>query len=133
MENELYKNMEMPNDVFDKWLAEQLKENVVEPPANFTSKVLAGIEGKSTNGNSESIWIIILLTVSLFMAIAISAAYLIPAEYFRKINLQNIIEITGSIKKIVLFGTLALLGVSFFYGIDNFFENRYRNNNVAIY
>lgn len=133
MENELYENMEKPNDVFDKWLAEQLKENMVEPPANFTSKILDGVEGKRINGNGETLWIIILLAVSLFMALAIIFVYLLPPDFFRTISSHSFGSHTESIKNLVLYGTLVLFGVSFFYWIDNFFEHRYRNNKIATF
>ena len=131
MDKELNSNQEAFDAEFEKWLGEQIKESMVEPPANFTGSVMATIEKKPLNGNIDTLWVTILIIISLIMTAFIGVIYLIPSEFFQQVNFSSLININGSIKSVVQYGSLLLLGVTIFYGVDNFLEQRFRNKNLA--
>ena len=131
MDKELNSTQEAFDAEFEKWLGEQLKESMVEPPANFTGSVMATIEKKPLNGNIDTLWVTILIIISLIMTAFIGVIYLIPSEFFQQVNFSSLININGSIKSVVQYGSLLLLGVTIFYGVDNFLEQRFRNKNLA--
>ena len=131
MDKELNSNQEAFDAEFEKWLGEQIKESMVEPPANFTGSVMAAIEKKPLNGNIDTLWVTILIIISLIMTAFIGVIYLIPSEYFQQVSFSSLINVNSSIKSVVQYGSLLLLGVTIFYGVDNFLEQRFRNKNLA--
>jgi len=131
MDKELDSNQEIFDAEFEKWLGEQLKESMVEPPENFTDNVMAAIEKKPLNGNVDTLWIIVLITISMIMTVFISITYLLPSEFFQQLHFSSLMSLKGSIKNVVQCGSLLLLGVTIFYGMDSLLEKRLINKIFA--
>lgn len=121
--NEDYNNIDKENDgLQDDWLTQNLNITQIEPPLDFTQKVMEQIEVKQNPLKGSPIfWIlavipgVILLWLVLYSLGSLNISYL---DFIPKVS--NLISIY-SLSKYVLMITF---GGLFFIGIDHFINKR---------
>ena len=124
--NQDFNNTDKENEgLQDVWLTENLNITQIEPPLDFTKKVMEQIEVKSYPLNGSPIfWILsvipgaILLWLILFTLVGLNSSYHFNLDFIP--NISNLISFY-QLSKYAIMITMAGL---FFIGFDQFLSNR---------
>lgn len=121
MDQDLNDLDEMRDEFYDDWLADNLKLIQIEPPQDFTQKILKKIEVEPNPlSNSPLFWILVIVPFVLLVWLVLYALNFANTTYqFRLDFLPNISNII-SLLVLSKYALLIVAGGLFFIGLDHF-------------
>jgi hypothetical protein len=124
--NEIINNFnKVDEELHDDWLNENLKLVQVEPPLDFTKKVMEKVEVKPNPlSNSPIFWIlaivpgIFLVWLIMYALNTVGVNYQTNLDFIPKVS--NLVTLTTLSKYVIMI----VIGGLFFIGLDYFLSNR---------
>lgn len=124
--NQDYNTFEKVDDEFqDDWLNQNLKFIQLDPPKDFTKKVVEQVEFKpNTLSNSPMFWILVSVPSAILVWFLLYSIYSINISY--QINLTFIPNVSKIIPFYILSKYVLMIVFSglFFFGLDYFLNKR---------
>jgi hypothetical protein len=120
--NQDLNNLDKAHDEFhDDWLTDNLKLIQIEPPQNFTKKVVAQIEIEPNPlSNSPLFWILVIVPCILLVWLMLYALNLASITYQIKLNFLPNISSIISFSALSKYALMIASGGLFFIGLDYF-------------
>lgn len=130
--NDNFIDREISDEEFDKWLSSQLKDNLLAPPEEFTSKVIAKLDKPSTNGQIDPSMLIVLVVILMINGILLAFPYFLNDDLTNRISrfflLETYNQLSSVSNVIIAFVGIGLL----FVGIDFLLSKRFGGFNVSV-
>jgi hypothetical protein len=126
-------NQEMADDEFDKWLASQLKDSIVEPPKEFTNNVLMELSVQKYGAQFDPIMLIILISILVVNAFVIVLPYLLSLKWLQMAANALSFDTYSAIASVSTYIAFAVvLGIAFVF-IDFFLSKKFEaeSSNLA--
>jgi len=116
---------EVREEFQDNWLSENLKSLQMEPPQDFTRKVMEQIEIKPNPlSNSPLFWILAVVPSFFLIWLAVYALNTLNASYQVNLNFLPKVSSLVSISTLSRYSIMIVAGGLFFIGLDHFLNKR---------
>lgn len=125
-------NQELTDADFDKWLGETLKISAVEPPINFTQKVMLKIPYPDAKVEDDPTLILIVAAIALLMAMVLVVKYLLPTSLLDSTGLSFIYELVNNSWRFILNCILVIVAGAGLFGVDQLLLQRGKRDRLAL-
>lgn len=125
-------NKELSDTEFDQWLGIQLKSNLVEPPLDFTSKVMMKLDINTQKGRIDPIMLLILVGILIVNGSLVAIPYIFTEKVLLKVSSLFLFETYTSLVSVNLI-IAATIGIGLlFVGLDFLLSKRFGGSNINI-
>jgi hypothetical protein len=123
---------DIADDEFDNWLGTQLKSNMIEPPEDFSSKVMMKLESPTKNGHIDPIMRLILVGILIVNGSLVAFPYILTDKWLLKVSSLFLFETYTSLvsANLIIAATIAV-GL-LFVGFDFMLSKKFGNSNITI-
>lgn len=130
--NDNFLNKELSDTEFDQWLGIQLKSNLVEPPLDFTSKVMMKLDINTQKGRIDPIMLLILVGILIVNGSLVAIPYIFTEKVLLKVSSLFLFETYTSLVSVNLI-IAATIGIGLlFVGLDFLLSKRFGGSNINI-
>ncbi|PKP39078.1 MAG: hypothetical protein CVT98_03395 [Bacteroidetes bacterium HGW-Bacteroidetes-15] len=130
--NDDFLNEELSDAEFDKWLGTQLKSDLVEPPEDFTSKVMMKLDVQPQKGRIDPIMLLILVGILIVNGSLVAFPYILTEKWLLKVSNLFLLETYTSLvsANLIIAATIAV-GL-LFVGLDFLLSKRFGGTDINI-
>lgn len=130
--NDNFIDKEISDEEFDKWLSSQLKDDMVSPPEDFTSKVITKLESHGQSGHIDPLLLLILIGVLLVNGGLLTFPYLLSDEWLQKISGLFLLETYTQVSSAnLVISAIVAIGL-LFVGLDYILSRRFGGSSINI-
>lgn len=130
--NDNFIDREISDEEFEKWLSTQLKDNLLSPPEEFTSKVVAKLEKPTKNGQIDPSMLIVLIVILMINGILLAFPYFLNDDLTNRISrfflLETQNQLSSASNVIIAVVMIGLL----FVGLDFLLSKRFGGFKVSV-
>ena len=130
--NDNFIDKEITDHEFDKWLSNQLKDEMISPPEDFTSKVMTKLEMPRQNGQIDPLMLLILVAFLLVNGGLLAFPYILSEEWLQKISGMFLLETYTQISSAnIIISAVVAIGL-LFVGLDFLLSKRFGGPTINI-